>query len=99
MDAATIATIIGAGGLGVLVPQIFNGLRGHLDGRHQREKAEAVDALTQRDTAVRERNAADRRARIYAEHASRLRRLLIERSDLTEADIPPWPAEERPDKE
>ena len=53
MDAATIAALIGAGGLTVLAPQIFTGIRGLIDGRHQREKAEAVDALSQRDAAVR----------------------------------------------
>lgn len=98
MDAATIATIIGAGGLGVLIPQIFSGIRGLLDGRHQREKTEAVDALAQRDAAVRERNAADRAAATEArdrrrveEYASHLRRLLIERCGLDPEHLPPWP--------
>lgn len=104
MDAATIAALIGAGGLTVLAPQIFAGIRGLIDGRHQREKAEAVDALSQRDAAVRERNAADRaratearRRRRIEEYASLLRRRLIESCGMAPDQIPPWP-DHRPDQ-
>lgn len=104
MDAATIAALIGAGGLTVLAPQIFAGIRGLIDGRHQREKEEAVDALSQRDVAVRERNRLDRalsreagRRRRVEEYASTLRRLLIETCGMDPDQIPPWPGH-RPDQ-
>lgn len=89
MDAATIAAIIGAGGLTVLVPQIISGVRGFLDGRHAREKSAAVDALTQRDEAVRARDRADACRRVIAEHASEVRRIAIEHG-LGHL-LPPWP--------
>ena len=98
MDAATIAALIGAGGLTVLAPQIFTGIRGLIDGRHQREKQEAVDALSQRDAAVRERNQAERvrsaeasRRRRVEEYASLLRRTLIETCGIEPGQLPPWP--------
>lgn len=98
MDAATIAALIGAGGLTVLAPQIFSGIRGLIDGRHQREKAEAVDALSQRDAAVRERIEADRARAAEASHrrrveeyASLLRRMLIETCGISPDRLPPWP--------
>lgn len=98
MDAATIAALIGAGGLTVLAPQIFSGIRGLVDGRHQREKDEAVDALSQRDAAVRDRNRADRaraseagRRRRAEEYSSLLRRMLIENCGIPPHQLPPWP--------
>lgn len=104
MDAQTLATILGAGGVGFLAQQLFTGVRGLLDGRHQREKEQNVDALTQRDSAVRERDASDRaRAqeasarRRVEEYASLLRRMLIEQCGIEPARLPPWPAvDQRP---
>lgn len=91
VDPAIIATIIGAGGLAALIPQIFSGVRGLLDGHHAQEKAENVDALAQRDAAIRERNAADRSRRIAVEHAATVRRIAIEHG--LARYLPPWPGE------
>ena len=91
MDPALIAAVIGAGGLAALIPQIFSGVRGLLDGHHAQEKAENVDALAQRDAAIRERNAADRRSRIAIEHAATVRRIAIEHG--LGRYLPPWPGE------
>ena len=94
MDPALIAAIIGAGGLAALVPQIFSGVRGLLDGHHAREKAENVDALAQRDRAILERDRADRCRRVMVEHAATVRRIAIEHG--IGQHLPPWPGENKP---
>ena len=103
MDAGTIAAIIGAGGISGLLVQAFNGWRGMRDGSHAREKERNVDALTQRDDAVRDRIKADHRAdreasyrRKLSEYASQLRRMLIEKGTPVD-QIPPWPADTKED--
>ena len=96
MDPALIAAIIGAGGLAALIPQIFSGVRGLLDGHHTREKEENVDALAQRDAAIRERDRADRCRRVFEDYASRVRRIAIEHG-LGHL-LPPWPGEHPDDR-
>ena len=91
MDPTLIAAILGAGGLTVLVPQLITGIRGMIDGHHAQEKAENVDALAQRDAAIRERDRADRCRRVLEEHAATVRRIAIEHG-LGHL-LPPWPAE------
>ena len=78
-------------GLVALVPQIFSGIRGLLDGRHAREKQANVDALSQRDAAIRDRDQADRCRRALEDYASRVRRICIEHG-LGHL-LPPWPGE------
>ena len=91
MDPTLIAAILGAGGLTVLVPQLITGIRGMIDGHHAQEKAENVDALAQRDKAIRERDRADRCRRVFEDYASRVRRIVIEHG-LGHL-LPPWPGE------
>lgn len=91
MDPTLIAAILGAGGLTVLVPQLITGIRGVIDGHHAQEKAENVDALAQRDAAIRERDRADRCRRVMAEHAATVRRIAIEHG--IGQHLPPWPGE------
>lgn len=98
MDPQTIALLIGAGGLGGMLTALLKGLQDWRSGEHQREKERNLDAMAQRDSAYIERDkaleyadeqAAERRR--MAEHASELRRLLIEDGrDLK--DIPPFPS-------
>lgn len=93
----TLALLIGAGGLGGLLTQLLRGVQEWRSGEHAREKERNLDAISQRDVAVKERDRAVDELdaeiayrRQVAEHASQLRRLLIEHgTDPT--DLPAWP--------
>lgn len=97
MDFQMLALIIGAGGLGGLLTQLLRGVQEWRSGEHAREKERNLDAISQRDVAVKERDRAvdalDAEMayrRQLAEHASQLRRLLIEHGTHP-ADLPTWP--------
>lgn len=95
MDPQTIALMLGAGGLGGFLTALIKGVNDWRTGEHAREKERNQSAIAQRDRAVKDRDAAlqalDREAarrREIAEHASTLRRMLIERGV---DDLPPFP--------
>ena len=54
----------------------------------RRHTEEERDLRLQAEASVR---AAEKALRVISEYASSLRRLLIEHTDLTEKDLPPWP--------
>lgn len=97
MDPQTLALIIGAGGLGGLLTQLLRGVQEWRTGEHAREKERNLDAISQRDTALKERDRAVdeldaemNHRRALAEYASQLRRLHIE-NGYDPKDLPPFP--------
>ena len=101
MSTAELAVaVITALGLRELLSLVTRSVIGHMSGRAGRERARVDELIAERDEAIvdlsREREEVDHQAkwrRFIAEHASHLRRLLIENSTLNPADLPPWPPE------
>lgn len=75
--------IIAALGLGSILPKIVEGIIGWLTGRQDAERRRI------RELAHESAHESAKR-RMYAEHASELRRMLLDLG-LTQADLPPWP--------
>ena len=88
-----IVSILGALGVREIIPGIGRWLTGGAD----REKSRIQQLVRERQDAERERDEAKddveqeaKRRRLAQEHASSLRRLLIE-AGVDPATIPPWP--------
>lgn len=97
--------LIGSGGLVVIFGALFKTIQDLVKGRAQDKEARTAGAVTQRDTAWRERDD-ERRARIHSDrvatveahntrkaldYAAVLRRLLV-RLGMPDNEIPPEPA-------
>jgi len=91
-----LVTVLGAGGGGAVMLALVTGLIKWLSGSSAREREKNTNLISQRRTAVEdrdlaenERDAADKKRRIADEYASMLRRQLIENGFVP----PPWPQE------
>lgn len=91
---ALIVAVIGAGGLGVFFRDLVDVFLKLRDGLSAREKNRKIDIVQQRDQALqreqiawRERDVEAAKRRRMEEHASALRRMLIE-AGLTPPDYP-----------
>lgn len=84
MPVSDIALILGTLGVRELLAFVVN----WISGRAMREKGRVREVIDERDKAEDERDREAAYRRIIQEHASELRRLLIEAGA---ADIPPWP--------
>lgn len=91
------AAILAAIGAGAVVRDLVAGFIKWLSGAAGRERGRNADLVAQRDDAYTrlraaetERDDAYRARRLYAEHASALRGMLLERG-VPPAELPPWP--------
>ena len=83
MTATEWAAIITALGVGATSKELVGGAIAWLTGRQEVERTRARRIIIERDHAESDR-------RRMAEHASELRRLLIEKGVPTD-ELPPWP--------
>ena len=84
MDAGTLVTIIGALGGGAIVPSLVKRGIDAVSGRGRKRRDEVDRAWRRADSEARKR-------RVIEEHASQLRRELLEAPCVDPAAIPPWP--------
>lgn len=85
MTPEQMVSLLGAGGLSAFLLALINGVIKWLSGSSARERRKNTNLVTQRQNAVHERDVADKKRRIIAEHASSLRQ------QLNEAGITPKP--------
>jgi hypothetical protein len=84
MDAATVASLIGAAGGGAILLELTKRLLDALTGRGLKRRDEVDRAWSRADREARNR-------RIAEEHASRLRRMLIAAPCVAPEEIPDYP--------
>lgn len=94
-DWGTLATglILAAGG-GIGLEKLASFLLGLITGRNGRRRDEVARAWMQADQERMRASRADVRRRKAEEHASLVRRMLIEAPCVPTDSIPPWPAPE-----
>lgn len=85
MDYAALAAIITAVGGGMIIPKLFTRAWDAISGRGKRRRDEV-------DRAWRRVDREAQRRRVVEEHASHLRRMLIDAPCVDVADIPPFPS-------
>ncbi len=83
MTATEWAAVLTALGVGAAAKELVTGLWAWMSGRQDAERGRMRRVIAERDHAE-----ADRRR--ISEHASELRRLLIERGTPS-TELPPWP--------
>lgn len=71
-------SLLGVGGVGAFLLALANGIIKWLSGASARERRKNTNLVTQRKSAVNERDIADKKRRIIAEYASSLRQQLKE---------------------
>ena len=89
MTASEWAAILTALGVGAAAKELVTGVWAWLTGRQDAERGRIRRIIAERDHAEAER-------RHIAEHASELRRMLIE-NGTPSTQLPPWPSQRGPE--
>jgi hypothetical protein len=97
INPALIIAILGAGGLGAFIKDIFEGLWKLRRGVSARETKRKIDVVLQRDEAIERASRAEHNVDTLREYATELRIKLLE-AGMARTDIPPMPELERANK-
>jgi hypothetical protein len=90
LDPALIIAILGAGGLGAFIKDIFEGLWKLRRGVSARETKRKIDVVLQRDEAIERAYRAEHNQDTMREYITELRIMLLEKG-VSRAEIPPMP--------
>lgn len=91
-----IAALLGAGGLGAVLKDVIVGIVKAIGGMSIKTEKRKMDIVEERDEAVYDRDKEAKKRRILEEAHAELRRWVIERYNVPQAELPPWPKYDRP---
>lgn len=91
MTPEMLTAILGAGGLGAILPKVVDGVLAGLSGRAKTEKSKNQALLARLHSAERRAESEAEFRRQLEEYAGALRLLLVN-SGTAGASLPPWPA-------
>lgn len=93
IDPALIVTLalgmVGSGGIGALIKLMWD----RRDGTEDREVRQVERITAMWEKAEARASSAESRARRVSEHASDLRRILMEKCGYANSELPEWPKE------